>query len=70
MNYDLLKAKMLLKHVDSIAVINALNISKSAFYRKMNGHTEFTRGELEKLVQILGLTAEEVNSIFFTDEVS
>ena len=34
---------------------NAVNISRSAFYRKCNGLSEFTQGEIQKIVDYLGL---------------
>ena len=45
-----------------------LHISKSAFYRKCNGISEFTRKEIESIVSILGLTSPV--EIFFPLKVS
>lgn len=45
-----------------------LNISRSAFYRKCNGQSEFTQGEIQKIVDYLGL--DSPMGIFFADKVS
>ena len=45
-----------------------LNISRSAFYRKRNGQTEFTLSEIQMIMDYLGL--ETPMGIFFTKEAS
>ena len=40
-----------------------LNISRSAFYRKRNGISEFTQSEIQKIVDYLAL--ESPMAIFF-----
>ncbi len=47
---------------------NALNISRSAFYRKCNGLSEFTLKEVTKIMDLLGV--EDANEIFFARKVS
>lgn len=47
---------------------NELNMSRSAFYRKCNGISEFTQGEIQKIVDILGL--QSPMGIFFAEKVS
>lgn len=46
----------------------ALNISRSAFYRKCKGDREFTLREIRKIVDFLNL--ESPIPIFFNQEVS
>ena len=41
-----------------------LGISRSAFYRKCNGGSEFTQGEIQKIIDILNL--ESPMEIFFS----
>lgn len=48
----------------------AMKISKSAFFRKCNGQSEFTRNEIERIASILGLSGEDILSIFFAKQVS
>lgn len=45
-----------------------LKISRSAFYRKCRGKSEFTQGEIQKIVDYLGL--DSPMGIFFADKVS
>ena len=48
--------------------IKIIGLSKSAYYRKRTGITEFTLGEVQKIIDTLGL--ESPMGIFFTGEVS
>lgn len=48
----------------------ALGISKTALYRKMNGKSEFKREEIQKAIFWLRLSNEETMAIFFNDKVS
>lgn len=50
------------------SVCEAIGMSKSAFYRKRNGKTEFTQSEIQKIVDFLGL--DSPMGIFFTGKVS
>ena len=45
-----------------------INISRSSYYRKCNGESEFTRNEIEKIMKLLNL--ENPCDIFFTEQVS
>lgn len=45
-----------------------LHISRSAFFRKLNGKSEFTQGEIERIVKYLNL--ESPMGIFFAENVS
>ena len=45
-----------------------LGMSRSAFYRKCNGISEFTRGEIQHIVDILNLDSPV--GIFFAEKVS
>lgn len=45
-----------------------LGISRTAFYRKSNGKSEFTLAEIRKLMELLNL--ESADEIFFDREVS
>lgn len=47
-----------------------IGISRSAYYRKCNGKSEFTRGEIEEIMKVLGISLEDGIHIFFTSEVS
>jgi transcriptional regulator with XRE-family HTH domain len=45
-----------------------IGMSRSAFHRKCNGVTEFTQGEIQAIVDFLGL--DSPIEIFFNNKVS
>lgn len=45
-----------------------LNMSRSAFYRKCNGISQFTQGEIQSIVDYIGL--DSPMGIFFAEKVS
>ena len=47
-----------------------LNINPSTLSRKMGGETDFTRSEIVEIKNYLGLSLEEVSSIFFTENLA
>lgn len=65
MNKALLEYKMSEKGKNINDMCNMLNISRSAFYRKCNGKSEFTRSEIIKIVDFLELNSPM--EIFFAD---
>lgn len=64
----LLEYKMRVKGKNISDMCEMLGISRSAFYRKCNGKSEFTVGEIKKIVDFLGL--DSPMEIFFAQEVS
>ncbi len=68
MNKARLEYEMAKKNVTRTMLCRALGISRSAFYRKCNGSSEFTQGEIQKIVDYLGL--ETPVGIFFDIRVS
>ena len=70
MDSNALKAQMALTGINSIELAQLLEIDKTTFYRKLNGQSEFTQGELSKMVQIFKLDAQQIQDIFFAKEVS
>lgn len=49
-------------------ICSALGVSRSAFFRKRTGESEFTWSEIDKLVNILGLKSPV--PVFFKEKVS
>lgn len=45
-------------------------MSRTAFWRKMNGVSEFTLSEIQTLAQLLNLSPEQIHYIFFYQKVS
>lgn len=63
-----LKYEMEKKGVNCKMLCEALNISRSAFYRKCNGLSEFTQSEIQGITDYLNL--ETPVGIFFAEKVS
>lgn len=71
MNKLKLEYEMKMKGITASEMCNALQISRSAFYRKCNGKTEFTRREIEEIIEILEIDkVEALEGIFFDEKVS
>lgn len=68
MNAALLEYELKKKGMKKEELCEALGMSRSAFYRKMNGISEFTLSEIQNIVSTLDL--ESPVPIFFSDEVS
>lgn len=45
-----------------------IGMSKTAYYRKLNGTSEFTQGEIQKIIDLLEIDSPV--GIFFADKVS
>ena len=68
MDKALLKYEMNKRGVSIAELCKKINISRSAFYRKCNGKSDFTQSEIQAIVDLLHL--ESPVAIFFTKEVS
>lgn len=68
MNKALLEYEMKKRGVTAADMCAMLGISRSAFYRKCNGQSEFTQSEIQKIVDYLDLATPV--GIFFTEKVS
>ena len=66
------KAKLLYemqkKGISTQEMCDRLSMSRSAFYRKINSLSEFTQGEIQRIVDILELKSPM--GIFFAEKVS
>ena len=70
MNVRALKAQMVLRDKSVDQLCTALGISRSAWFRKVNGVSEFTQGEIAGLRFELELDDHLTATIFFDKEVS
>ena len=50
-------------------IANKMGLSRQSLYLKLNGRREFKTSEMLKICEILRLTIEERNHIFFADKV-
>ena len=65
MNKALLEYKMSERGKSIVDMCDMLSISRSAFYRKCNGKSEFTMSEIKKIVDFLDL--DSPMEIFFAN---
>lgn len=63
-----LKIAIVERGFTAASLSEAIGISKSAFSKKINGKSEFTLGEIQKIVDVLEL--ESPIPIFFAAKVS
>ena len=55
MNKYKLEYEMKSRGISVEELCNAIGISRSAYYRKCNGTSEFTQSEIQKIVEYVGL---------------
>lgn len=77
MNAAKLNYQMEIRNISISDMCEQLNMSRSAFYRKREGKTEFTLSEIKRIIKLLKSKAandptedNEILSIFFGKEVS
>ncbi|MDU1265362.1 MAG: hypothetical protein E6970_05995 [Peptostreptococcus sp.] len=67
---DLLKYHIAKSGKTVSCVIKYLGISEASYYRKVNGVSDFTRNEIQLMKDILNLSMEEVEKIFFAKKLT
>lgn len=65
MNSIELKVEMLRSNMNQTKLAEALNITKGALSRKINGSTEFSRKDITVIKNVLGLSDKRIIEIFF-----
>ena len=70
MNVKALKARMIIKEKSIDALCAALGISRTSWFRKVGGESQFTQGEISVLRHELDLDDHQTAEIFFNPEVS
>ena len=68
MNKHRLYYEMGIRNVTVTELCEAIGMSRSSFYRKVNQYTEFTQGEIQAILDYLHL--DTAMGIFFDHEVS
>lgn len=63
-----LEYEMKKKKISILQMCEKLGISRSAFYRKCNGYSEFTLSEIQNILNVLDL--DSPMDIFFNSKVS
>lgn len=70
-NVDKLKEIIKQSGYDMYQIAQAIGINRATLYRKMDANgVKFTIGEIQKLIEVLGLSDEEAIEIFFSKEVA
>jgi len=69
MNRSILESVIKEKGMKKYALADKIGISRSAFYAKIAGVTEFSNSEIQALKVNLNLSDKELMRIFFDDEV-
>lgn len=59
------KAAMARKELSVTDIAKEMGIAPATLFRKISGQSDFYRNEIEKLCQILELSAEDTLKIFF-----
>lgn len=68
MNKCRLEYEMNKRGISKGEMCEKIGMSRSAFYRKCTGKSQFTQGEIQKILNILELSSPL--GIFFNEEVS
>lgn len=70
MKLDLLKRIRTYKGFSQKDIADEIQISEKAYNFKENGRTQFTRTELLGITQYLNLDLDQVNEIFFENNIT
>lgn len=70
MNFAEFRAAVARANVANKTLAAHLGLSEQALYNKISGKTEFKNSEIVKLADILNLTMNDVNDIFFSGSVN
>ena len=70
MQRNRLKAALTLRGISVDDLCFDIGMSRSAWYRKISGDSEFTREEVARIARRLSLSGEEFITIFFNDAVT
>lgn len=62
---ELLKSEMVKRKINADILSDKLGINISTFYHKMNGESEFKRSELQIIRNVLNLSIDDIDAIFF-----
>ena len=53
-----------------VGIAKRLGINEATLYRKLNDQSEFTRLEIRELSDLMHLSMDEINAIFFNGELA
>lgn len=70
MNANELKGQIVANGYNIQSFCETCGFVRSTFDRKLNGTSDFTRDEVERIMTTLGLTWDQTRNIFFAKEVT
>lgn len=70
MNQTEFKVAQIRANVTKEDIANSLGINVSTVYRKFNGDSDFTLSELKTLKKTLNLSKDDIDRIFFSEELA
>ena len=65
LNKNLLKGKIVENGMSIRTLAREMSINEATLHRKLNGTSDFTRKEIQKIVSVLSLTSNDIEDIFF-----
>lgn len=70
MNAAELRASIARSGITNRKIASELGVSEQALYNKMQGESEFKSSEIKKMANLLSLSMNDVNLIFFDLDVN
>lgn len=70
MNGDLLRGKRAEHSLSQREIADKLNVTTPTYRFKETGDREFTNSEMRKIASILDLNMNDINAIFFDNEIT
>ena len=70
LNKNKLRGKIAEAGMTVASLAAAIGLNPATLHRKINGETEFTRAEIQTITEVLNLTVEEVQEIFFARKLA
>jgi len=64
MDMEYLKYKIRTKKINQTEFLGMVGISRTSFYKKLKGETEWTCEEMKNIKKALELSSEEFNKVF------
>ena len=70
LNQTEFKVAQIRANVTKEDIANSLGINVATVYRKFNGESDFTLSELQTLKKMLNLSKDDIDRIFFSEELA
>lgn len=64
------RAKIIESGLTTEKLANVLGINAATLYRKINGNSDFSRSEIQILRQVLNMSPQAMDEIFFATELA